>query len=220
MGDANSGNSDVDAAIRKAWMEEEEWHLKNATTDLSRFMRPVAQGAAISAAKIFDLEGNEVSLAALWQQQPLVLVTGSLTCPPSRLFNPALNELADEFAGRCSVAIVYVIDAHPSDDVCPYTGTYWVTRDNDEAGLLVAQPRSLVERLELARRYVSNLGLHVTVVVDDMGNGVWEVLGRSPNAALVIDADGTCRYWQDWFRPMELRQQLAELLSGEEETGT
>jgi hypothetical protein len=136
------------------------------------------------------------------------------------LFSPALNELAEEYTDRCNFAIVYVIDAHPSGDVCPYTGTDWLTHDNAEAGLLVAQPANIAERLELAKRYVRDLGLTVTVVVDNMANTAWEALGSSPNTALVIDTDGCCRYWQDWLRPDELRQRLAKLISGGKETAT
>jgi hypothetical protein len=140
------------------------------------------------------------------------LLTGSLTCPPSRLYNPAINNLREEFGDRINMAVLYVIDAHPSGSVCPYTGTDWLTKDNKDAGLLVRQPTKQNERNALAAKYREQLGLKVPVLVDNMENSAWEALGRSPNMAVLINKNSECAVFQDWFQPEVLHELLREHL--------
>ena len=125
------------------------------------------------------------------------------------MFNPAIQRINAAFGQRLQATVLYVIDAHPFGSPCPYTGTDWVTADNEAAGLLVAQPQVLKDRLILARRYIELLGLQSPVFVDGMENAAWEQLGRSPNSATVIGADGAVLFWQDWFRPDALLDWLS-----------
>ena len=195
------------------WVSEEQQHIANATVDVSQFMTGVAPGSAVADAEVCTPEGEGVRLSALWAERPALVVTGSLTCPPSRLLNPATAALANEYAERLNVAVLYVIDAHPKGDRCPYTGTDWVTETNEDEGILIRQPRDQQERNGRAAEYRQLLGLP-QVLVDNMDNGAWAALGKAPNTAVVIGTDGRCLACQDWFRPDELRQALADLPIG------
>ena len=86
-------------------------------------MRPLDPGKAIESVDLCYADGSQVSLASLWSEKPAVSITGSLTCPPSRLFNPALNSLAAELDDRFGIHVLYVIGAHPSGDLCAYKCT-------------------------------------------------------------------------------------------------
>jgi hypothetical protein len=203
--------ADADEVNRSEWIGEERWHIDNATTDLSQFMRPIAAGTAVNDAPLYTPEGQSQQLADLWGSQSALLVTGSLTCPPSRVFNPVTTMLEEAFGDRLNIAVLYVIDAHPSGDACPYTGTDWTTQDNQEQGILIRQPRDQAERNQRAAEYRDKLGLRVPVYVDAMDNGAWEALGRSPNMAVLVE-EGRCILYQDWFKPDELKASLSQVV--------
>ncbi len=205
---------DNDERGRREWVAEEQWHIANATTDLSQFMRPLKSQQRAPDARVFTLLGEEASLAGLWQFRPLLLVLGSLSCPPSRLYNVDLNALASDFSDQLNVVVLYVIDAHPDGDLCPYTGTDWLTGDNERDGVRVRQPVSQAERNALATEYRDYLGLEVPILTDNMDNEAWQALGRWPNLAVLIDVSGRILFFQDWLRPEVLREELAAKLSG------
>jgi len=194
-------------------VSEEQWHIENAKIDIAQFMVGVEHGAPVPDAEVFTPEGDAVSLAAHWADKPALIVTGSMTCPPSRKLNPATSEILKEFGDRLNVAVLYVLDAHPSGDTCPYTGTDWVTKTNREEGILIRQPRDQDERNGRAREYRDALDLKAAVLVDNMDNLGWAAVGKAPNIAVLVGEDGKCRLCQDWFRPEALREQLASLLS-------
>jgi thiol-disulfide isomerase/thioredoxin len=209
-----------DEAERGEWIAEEQWHIENATTDLSEFKQPLtagevigeAYGVIISEVEVSTPEGEQCFLADTWRGRPVLLLTGSLSCPPSRRFNPAINELREEFGDRINMAVLYVIDAHPTGSPCPYTGTDWLTKDNKEEAILVRQPAKQNNRNKLAGKYREQLGLKVPVLVDNMENSAWKALGRSPNMAVLIDKSSQCAVFQDWFKPETLRELLSEYL--------
>jgi thiol-disulfide isomerase/thioredoxin len=210
----------AEEGLRSEWIAEEKWHLENATTDLSQFMRPLspgevigeAFGVTISEVEVCTPEGEKCFLADTWRGRPVLLLTGSLSCPPSRRFNPAINDLREEFGARINMAVLYVIDAHPSSSASPYTGTDWLTKDNKDEAVLVRQPAKQNDRNALAAKYRERLGLKVPVFVDTMENAAWKALGCSPNMAVLIDKSSKCAVFQDWFNPDELREMLREYL--------
>jgi hypothetical protein len=204
--------SDSDEANRAEWMGEQTWHIENATTDLSQFMRPLAEGVLIEDAPLCTPEGESCRLSDLWSSKPALLVTGSLTCPPARMFNSATSSLRDAFGDQLTVSVLYVIDAHPTGDVCPYTGTDWPGKDNRKQGIVVRQPRDQTERNQRAAEYRDRLGIEVPVYVDSMANTAWEALGRSPNMAALV-REGRCVLFQDWFKPDEIQTALEQVLA-------
>ena len=98
-----SNQSDGDEAGRREWIDEEQWHIENATTDVSQFMRPIAQGSRIADATVLTPGGDQISLASLRENKPALIITGSISCPPSRVFNVRANQLHDDFGSHVSV---------------------------------------------------------------------------------------------------------------------
>ena len=191
---------------------EAEWHIKNATVDVASFIVGVPVGSQIADAEVFLPAGDALTLASLWAEQPALIVTGSLTCPPSRRMNPLTSRIAEQFAGRLNVAVLYVLDAHPSGDHCPYTGTDWVTISNKDEKILIRQPRDQAERNSRALEYQERLTLTQMLLVDNMDNTAWAALGKSPNAAILVKTDGTCLACQHWFEPDGLMDMLEQKL--------
>jgi len=196
-------------------MSEAQWHIQNATVDIRQFMTGVPEGQPVADAAVFRPGGAACTLSSLWRERPALIVTGSLTCPPSRRLNPATGEIADTFAGRLNVVLLYVVDAHPNGDCCPYTGTDWVTATNQEEGVLIRQPRDQDERNRRAAEYQALLGLTVEVVVDNMEDTGWAAVGRAPNTAVLVGTDGRCMHYQTWFRPEEFGTALERIFDRE-----
>lgn len=126
--------------------QEAQWHIENATIDVTQFMVGIRTGETVADAEVFTPQGEAIRLASQWADGPALLVTGSMTCPPSRRLNPATSGIIDEFGDRLNVVVLYVVDAHPSGDRCPYTGTDWVTQTNREEGILIRQPCARLPR--------------------------------------------------------------------------
>lgn len=193
-----------DAALRQKEIAESEWHIANATVDVSEFIKEFPVGEIVRDTEVFDIEGQPLQLASLWARRPLLIVNGSLSCPPSRRLNAAVNQIAMRYADTLRVIMLYVIEAHPDGDVCPYTGTDWLSQTNENEAVRVRQPRDLFERCRRAAELRNSLGLQVQVVVDSMHNEAWAATGKSPNSALLVSMDGECLISQQWFAPDDL----------------
>src|SRR5439155_26845828 len=100
---------------------------------------------------LHDLEGNHQPLTRCWDKQPALLVTMSLSCGQTRRHARALQRLSRRFEQDINTVIIYVVEAHPIDTPSPYADRIWVTAKNEIAGIHCAQPRTLEERIELAR---------------------------------------------------------------------
>ncbi|MDH4048427.1 MAG: redoxin domain-containing protein [Gammaproteobacteria bacterium] len=165
-------------------------------------------GERVPDSTVYDLAGNAVRLSTLWGEKPVLLVTGSLSCPPSRRTLPATAMLLNDYKGLLSVAIVYVIDAHPSGDPSPYSGEERVTRKNVKQGILIRQPRSQEERISRAVELQELLGSTAPILVDNMENTAWQSVGERPNAAVLIDKGGRVLAQQKWFDDASIRDMI------------
>jgi hypothetical protein len=160
------------------------------------------------------LDDKPYSLAALGEGRNVLLVTSSLTCPKSRSRWPDLEHIVEQHP-ELRVLLVYVIEAHPVKDVCPYKGIEDVTDENRAAGILCRQPTTMKQRLKLAadfhqRMQVDDAKVHV--YVDTMDNLAWTALGGAPNLALLVNKNGVVDYRQGWFNARDLEPQIERML--------
>jgi hypothetical protein len=174
----------------------------------------VQPGQPLPALSLLDLDGNRVDVGAMRGERPLVLVTASLTCNVARRNQAAIAQLQQQHGDALAVAVVYTIDAHPQGDPCPYSGEEWVPPANERDQVLVRQPATLGARLELARRYAREWSPRTPVLVDTMDNASWRALGEAPNAAVVIDRDGTVVARAGWFDAAQVGDAVRRLLTG------
>ena len=78
----------------------------------------------------------------------------------------------------------------------------------------IDQPVTMEERLELAGRCRSELGVERTIVVDRMDNAVREAYGRLPNSAYIIKPGGEIVMKEPWADANRWPAILDEILGG------
>ena len=175
--------------------------------------RGVQPGQPLPQLSLVDLNGAPASIQQI-QDRALVLVTCSLTCNVARRQQRQVDDFARRHGRDVAVVMIYTIDAHPSGDVCPYTGKEWVPKDNRRDKVLVRQPTTIEERLALARQYQDRFGRTgqdgALVLVDTMDNASWQALGQAPNLGLLVDGSGTVRLRQGWFDGKAIEQALKD----------
>jgi hypothetical protein len=164
------------------------------------------------------LEGKSVRLSDLWAAKPTLIMTGSYTCPVFRNRIREFEKLAKDFGDQLNCLVVYTVEAHPKGDPSPYRSPdlpagkrEWVTRANEEKGVLHAQPETMEERVALAKTAAKDLDIGVPVAVDTMDGSAWKAYGRAPNCAYLIDASGTVAAQHGWFNYPTMRESIAAL---------
>jgi Iodothyronine deiodinase len=103
---------------------------------------------------------------------------------------------------------VYIAEAHTTDG--------WQMQSNLDEGVLVANHRTLEERVAAARQGVARLGLTMPVLVDDMDDAVSEAFAAWPERIYVVGSDRRLAYVGGSgpfeFDPDAAAAALAELL--------
>ena len=110
--------------------------------------------------------------------RPVLLVTGSYTCPMTASSNPLLKDLHDRFGDRIDFVMLYVREAHP--------------------GELKDQARTAEQKRERARTLQERDGLPWTIAVDDPNGSTHRRFDEKPNAAYLTDRNGTIVYRSLW----------------------
>ena len=153
-------------------------------------------------------ESKEYNLRNASQGDLTLVLTASLTCPKTRRHLPEIHELKNKFKTLLNITIVYVVEAHPEKDVCPYLGVVDVTEANLQDNILYRQPRSMEERIAIAEEFQMRYPIDGAVLVDSMNNVAWRTLGQSPNMALLVDRDKRVLLRQGWVEPNTLEEAI------------
>lgn len=169
-------------------------------------------GYQLSEYQVYTLDGEKSRLADLWKEKPVLLITGSLSCPPTRKSLNHTSKLISKFKDRLNIAILYVIDAHPKGDPSPYSGKEWIPKENYTDKILIPQPKEQSQRNERANELNKLLGLEVPVLVDNMDNLNWKNLGQMPNAGILIDTNGKIIAKQKWFKAKKMARRIENYL--------
>lgn len=110
----------------------------------------------------------------------------------------------ETYRDRAKFLFVYIQEAHPTDE--------WPMAENAEAGIEIAQTRTLEQRREVARRCCEELRLTLPCAVDTPDNAVDEAYAAWPERLFVIDARGRVVYagaQGPWgFKPAEVERWL------------
>jgi hypothetical protein len=81
---------------------------------------------------------------------------------------------------------VYIKEAHPSDE--------WQMTANEKQGVCYPQPRTLSQRIGIARDFVSRFGYDLPLVVDGMDNAADDRYAAWPERLYIVDKGGVIRY--------------------------
>ncbi|HEX4809619.1 MAG TPA: tetratricopeptide repeat protein [Bryobacteraceae bacterium] len=129
-------------------------------------------------------KGSEepVTLAQLRNSGPVVLVFGSYTCPNFRAAAGTLNKLYATFKGRIGFYLVYIREAHSTDD--------WESTRNEREGIVLRPATNISERQEHAAMCVRKLHLDFPALLDGMNGDAEKAYAAWPSKAYVIDGRG------------------------------
>lgn len=136
------------------------------------------------------LTGKEVRLSDYLGDTPLVLETGSVTCPMYAQSVPPMMTLMEKYPSLDHL-LMYVREAHP--------------------GERQPQHRTLEDKIAAARRTQEQYGDRRTVVVDDVDGSAHRSYGTMPNSVFVIAPDGTILFRSIWNNAIEMDSVLGAL---------
>jgi hypothetical protein len=156
-------------------------------------------GETVNDFTLFDVNGNSYQLSNILNLgKPVLLVTGSLTCPVFRNQLPTINTVFTTYAADINTSIIYVIEAHPTD-TSPYFGDVHVTTQNMNQGVLFPQPNTYAERKALVDTLLQNYPVVPPVYIDGPCNEYWHHFGPAPQNAYLIDTNGVVMVKHGWF---------------------
>jgi iodothyronine deiodinase-like protein len=132
------------------------------------------------------LEGGETRLASLVGDKPLVLVFGSFTWPPFRRTVARLQEIAKKRADDARFLTIYIKEAHPTDE--------WQVTSNETEGICYPQPRTVEDRLAIARDFCARFKYDIPILADKMTNDADRAFAAWPERIYIIDRAGTIAF--------------------------
>jgi len=94
--------------------------------------------------------------------------------------------MAERYADRAGFRTVYIKEAHPEDE--------WQMDSNEEEDVCYRQPRSLGDRLAIARDFTERFDYPIPLLVDGMDNGAMHLYSGWPERFYIVGADGTIAY--------------------------
>lgn len=126
---------------------------------------------------------------------PVLLVTGSRTCPVTESAGPVLRRLHAEFGGRIRFVLVNTREAHPGD--------------------VFGQPQTFEEKRDHATELRRHHDIGFEVAVDDLDGRLHRALTPKPNSAYLLDPHGIIRYRAHWANDERgLHAALAHIVQG------
>ena len=164
---------------------------RDAYVTANPLRRVVAGGEALPYT-VFDLQGNEVPLATLWDERPVVIEFGSVSCPVFDEQISPMERLARDYRGQADFYVLYTREAHPGQNYSHH--------------------RNLKQKISYARDLQRIEGIERTVLIDDVAGSMHRDYGAWPNSAFIIGRDGRIAFLAQWNEPEKLRLRLDILL--------
>jgi hypothetical protein len=152
------------------------FELRHLLADLRFDPDGPGPGERLPALQLPLLEGGDLDLRSL--DRPHLFVFGSSTCPMTASAAEPLERLHRAFGDRVTFVLVQVREAHP--------------------GELVEQPATMAEKRERAHRLRQTLGVSMAIAIDDLDGELHTGTDTKPNAAYLVDRDGTILFRSLW----------------------
>lgn len=139
----------------------------------------LAPGDSLSAYELPTLDGGSIQIGG-HREKPMLLVTGSITCPMTASAMPVIDALHAEFGDRVDFVLLNVREAHP--------------------GAHFPQPATDEEKLGHARSLRERYDVPFTIAVDTLDGELHQRLDAKPNAAFLFDGTGEVVFRAQWAR--------------------
>ena len=115
--------------------------------------------------------------------------------------------MAKKYKGKAQFFVIYIKEAHPSDD--------WASQVNPRL-TYIKDPETFYERSQVANTCMSDLDIDIPCLVDDMDNTTARAYKGWPDRMFVVGADGLLKYVGEpgpfGFLPSEMEAALKEEL--------
>jgi hypothetical protein len=161
-------------------------------------------GELVQDFNLFEVNGTPHRLSdELSEGVPVLLISGSLTCPVFRNRVPMINAMASAYQNVLKIFIVYTVEAHPTDP-SPYSGEVWITLENENNNILFPQPTTYGERKSLIDTLTNLYEINVPILLDGPCNNWWLNYGTGANNAFLITTSGYVFSKHDWFNQLQL----------------
>jgi hypothetical protein len=125
---------------------------------------------------------------------------------------PALNQLYHQYKDRVEFFLVYIKEAHASDE--------WQLSINEKESVVYQDPRSYDERASLAATCSTELGIEFPALVDTIENTTETAYTGWPDRLYLIDGGGRIAYKSQagpfGFKTQELSKALERVVSESE----
>ncbi len=175
--------------------------------------RGLTLGDTVPSMQVFDINGQPVQLSQTWQDRPVLLVTGSITCGFTQECISQLDALSRRFSSDVNVVLLYTLEAMPNDEEAPGPAGEALAEQYESSDVpSYPQPKSLQQRLELAKAFRDQCNVQSTILVDTMNNDGWQAFGQAPGMAVLITPDGKVAHKEGWFNAYVMADEIeAEL---------
>ena len=114
-------------------------------------------------------------------------------------------QIYNDYKDHADFLTVYVREAHPTDE--------WQMKSNVKDDVCYAQPKTLVQRVAIAKDFTTRFKFPLPFGVDDMSNAADNVYAAWPERLYVIDQTGHVVYRGGMgpfnYKPVEVREWLA-----------
>lgn len=94
--------------------------------------------------------------------------------------------MSADWSAKVDFVTVYIKEAHPTDE--------WQMDSNEDEGVCYPQPKTIDDRLTIARDFKKRFDWPIPLVVDEMSNAADDAYAGWPERLYVVDASGIVRY--------------------------
>lgn len=171
----------------------DHFRLSHMLADMRFDPQTPSPGDRLPHLDLETLDDDRITLERL--DRPHLFVFGSNTCPMTASAGDVLGDLHREFGDEVRFVLVQVREAHPGEHI--------------------PQPATFAQKRAYARRLGESLSVPFTVAVDDLEGRFHTALDPKPNAAYLVDEQGTILFRSLWSRDqVGLRSALAAVAAG------
>jgi hypothetical protein len=114
-------------------------------------------------------------------------------------------QIYNDYKGKVDFLTVYVREAHPTDE--------WQMKSNVKDDVCYAQPKTLEQRVAIAKDFTARYKFPLPFAIDDMSNAADSAYAAWPERLYIIDETGHVAYRGGMgpfhYKPSEVRDWLA-----------
>lgn len=188
----HSPTTDHDTAVRD--YRYESFQTRHMLADMRFGSESVAPGDRLDPVTLRVLGGDTISIGGP-RDRPLVLVTGSLTCPMTEASTPTVVDLHRDYGDRADFVLLSVREAHPGDQL--------------------PQPVTDADADARAADLAAHHSVPFTVAIDTLDGALHRQLDAKPNTVAIVDRDGVVAFRSIWASAEHaLREALDAIVAG------